>query len=534
MSSLNEDPVDISLEIDGLKRNVHEKIEQLKINKVPILNIFLQGEYVKGQINQQIDEYIRIHRKVPEEIDVIKKLIFDNISSLIFDGEEKIYRYYMYVFDFQGDEYFKIYNSISESVDDLVDDVVDDVVDDLLDDVVDDLVITDNTDTEVALQIMEDALKQENNVGDDLDKVKTVYKEFLLKQYNENIEKYDEEIAKYANLYGESETLSVSIRAKMNEIVKNEKGRCPTNSVKIVNGHGSIIPNEIFRIPEGYKVITLSQTNVCIPHVKATDMINGIFIPFMKLYMDGGTIFEGDDTIKKIKNQLKLIKYFKDLSKSLNDDENLFNFQYSLHLPGDLITEMYIQTEGSGCENDSCFILCFEKGQEGQPNTNKYSNYVKFIPEPEYPNKLNKLSNILEKMGDGTYIIYACRYTEEPNYELSKTLSNNVRGPGYNSPLIGIRDDKLMTISTIKQPGDIDNKKIYRYHIDFLDEYNETIKKYKILALHYKKISEDGLYRAKVPEGGGKRTKKRGSKRTKKGSGNKRTKKKRNTRNRKR
>jgi hypothetical protein len=347
----------------------------------------------------------------------------------------------------------------------------------------------------------------------------------------------------------------------MHSVVEKEKERCPTNSIKIVNSHGSIVPNEIFRIPGGCKVITLSQTNVCVPHTDGPEDVQLVYVPLMKLYMDGGSIFEGDDTVKQLKNDFySLINYYKDLGKTNLGDENFLNFQYALHLPGDVITDMYIQTQGQGCENDGCNVICFEKGQESSPNPNNYLNYVKFIPEgkgtftlPKYEGPMTKLSNILEEMGDGTYIIYACRHVEEESYELSRTLSNNVRGPGYSSPLKGERKDNLFTLTTIKQPLDIDNKKLYRYHIDFLDDYSESQKQID----HYNELNiklNDELTKTRknleikdaqakkfynlavrckqalekergIKVGGGNRSKKKGSKKLKKGGGNKRTKK---------
>ena len=50
----------------------------------------------------------------------------------------------------------------------------------------------------------------------------------------------------------------------MRDVAVNENVRCPKENVKIVHGHGRIIDGEFFRIPSGAKVITLSQTNVCI------------------------------------------------------------------------------------------------------------------------------------------------------------------------------------------------------------------------------------------------------------------------------
>ena len=93
-----------------------------------------------------------------------------------------------------------------------------------------------------------------------------------------------------------------SFPAKMKTVVEMEKIRCPTNNVKIVNGHGQIVPNEIFRIPDDCKIITLSQTNVCVPSKTGAEGIDIIYIPFMKLYMDGGSIFGG--------RQCKVIEIF--------------------------------------------------------------------------------------------------------------------------------------------------------------------------------------------------------------------------------
>lgn len=507
-----------AIDVNRIKKNASEIIMSLGLNDIP--SLFLD-DIVINDINILIDKDINdfetqgiefTDEKYDDYIDYkIKKYIFDNISYIIFFGEENIFRLYMVVFDPFGDIYVNMYNSNS-----------------------------------------------------DKNQVKKEYMKYLSNEYTLNKDLFKTKIGEFLNRSGETGLAYItygSFGAPMHSVVEREKERCPTNSIKIVNGHGSIVPNEIFRIPEGCKVITLSQTNVCVPHTDGPEDIQLVYVPLMKLYMDGGSIFEGDDTVKELKKDYySLIKYYKDLGKTNLDDENYLNFQYALHLPGDVITDMYIQTQGSGCENDGCNVICFEKGQEGSPNPNNYLNYVKFIPEgkgtftlPEYVGQMTKLSNILEEMGDGTYIIYACRHVEEETYELSRTLSNNVRGPGYNAPFKGVREDKFFTVSTIKQPGDIDNKKIYRYHIEFLDEYSESkkqidhynelniklndeltktrknfeikveqAKKFYNLALRCKQALEK---EKSMKKGGGKRAKNKDNKRTKKGGGNKRTKK---------
>ena len=74
--------------------------------------------------------------------------------------------------------------------------------------------------------------------------------------------------------------------------------KCTDNydtSVKMIVGHGSIIPEKGFIIPEGVRIISLSQTNVCIV---APPDINDVE-PLLKYYIDGYTIFQDDDNTKE-------------------------------------------------------------------------------------------------------------------------------------------------------------------------------------------------------------------------------------------
>ena len=85
---------------------------------------------------------------------------------------------------------------------------------------------------------------------------------------------------------------------------------------------------------------------------------------------------------------------------------------------------------------------------------------VHFHMQKDKGKTMTKMSNVLEEMGDGTYIIYACRYSEEQSYELSRSLSNTVRLPGYDTPPQGpIRPDRIHTLATMNQPENIDEKK---------------------------------------------------------------------------
>ena len=104
---------------------------------------------------------------------------------------------------------------------------------------------------------------------------------------------------------------------------------------------------------------------------------------------------------------------------------------------------------------------------------NTYLNYIKFVasgdgtfPYEEEPGKrMTKMSNVLEEMGDGTYIIYSCRYSRASSYELSRSLSNTVRLPGYDSPPQGpIHPDGIYMLSTRNQPENIDEKNIQISH----------------------------------------------------------------------
>ena len=126
--------------------------------------------------------------------------------------------------------------------------------------------------------------------------------------------------------------------------------KCTDNydtSVKMIVGHGSVMPEKAFVIPEGVRIISLSQTNVCIV---APPDINDVE-PLLKYYIDGYTIFQDDDNKKEQELSLDRVidryrRYGTRVFKSIND----FNFQYGLHLPGDLYPETKIQLRGKMAE----------------------------------------------------------------------------------------------------------------------------------------------------------------------------------------
>ena len=466
-SSESDDQKEFTIDIDSMMALLKTKISSLKLKDVPTLFVERKiSSDLEGNIKEQIPTLEDWGVKFPYDsfIDFqIKQYIFENYSKEIFRYDDDLYRLYMYVFDPYGEEYANIYSQVFGP----------------------------------------DEIYSRNNERI----VKQRYIKYLKHKYHENPDYFDSHIQKYfkdTRKTGFDFMPDGSNKRRMRDVADNESVRCPKENVKIVHGHGRIIPGEIFRIPSGAKVITLSQTNVCIPQMNSVDDLQDVFVPFMKLYMDGGSIFENDDSVKKINSNFEtLIDKYKNLGPEFTDDEmdthNHLNFQYALHLPGDIISDMLIQTEGRDCGNslygyEGCNILCFEKGEYGlKKENNTYLNYIKFVAggdgtfpyehDPDPDKKMTKMSNVLEEMGDGTYIIYACRYSGEPSYELSRSLSNTVRLPGYDRiPEGPIRPDGMFTLSTRNQPQDIDEKKIYRYHIDFLEDYvdlkqeNENLK----------------------------------------------------------
>jgi len=458
----------IKIDIDSMMNLLKTKISSLKLNDVPTLYV---EKKMYSDLENSIKEQIPIFEEIGIEINYnelldfqIKQYIFENYSKDIFRIYDDLYRLYMYVFDPYGEEYAKIFSQVFGQ----------------------DMIYSKSNDR----------------------KVKEIYIEYLKSKYFENPDYFNTHIQKYFKQSGETGFNYLpdgSNKRTMRDVAGSENIRCPENNVKIVHGHGSIIPGEVFRIPSGAKVITLSQTNVCIPAMNTVEDLKDVFVPFMKLYMDGNTIFENDDSVRKLDSNFEtLIDRYKNLGSKFTTTsgaENYLNFQYGLHLPGDIISDMLIQTEGSGCDNllignDGCNILCFEKGSKKE--NNNYLNYIKFVANGdgtyEYgPDKrVTKMSNVLEEMGNGTYIIYSCRYSEEQSYELSRSLSNTVRLPGYDTSLKGpIMDDGLFMLSTRNQPEDIDEKKIYRYHIEFLEDYVDLSKHIEELERENKKLKQD-------------------------------------------
>ena len=73
-----------------------------------------------------------------------------------------------------------------------------------------------------------------------------------------------------------------------------------------------------------------------------------------------------------------------------------------------------------------------------------------------------KLSDMIEKMGKGTYILFTCRYFEgdDDQYTITKTMSAKNRGPGYiippTKPMVEssvMPGRKLYDLSTVQPPG---------------------------------------------------------------------------------
>ena len=460
---------EFKIDVDSVFSLLRTKISTLKLNSLPG---FFDG------LEKEITEQIPIFEEFGIEFnynDLIEHLIKEYIPKQIFDDDDdNLYRLYMHVFDPNGEEYANIYNIVKEE--------------------------GRSNRSSIETIIMQSR------------EVKKNYIEYLKRIYSENEELFHTTIGQYFKKIektGFDFMPNGSKRRTMKDVATNESQRCPKNSVKIVHGHGNIIHKQAFRIPSGVKVITLSQTNVCIPQLSNLRGIKKLFVPFMKLYMGGNTIFEKDDSVKKLHSNFEplLDKYKKlgsEYSSIVEDPNNQFNFQYGLHLPGDIIPDMEIQTDGSDCghsdigDNDGCNIICFEKGKYGlKRDDNTYLNYIKFVASghgtiPDGDKSFTKMSNIIEEMGDGTYIIYSCRYTQEPSYTLSRSLSNNVRLPGYQTSPDGLtRPDRSFMLGTRDQPEDIDGKNLYRYHIEFLEDYVDLIKHIEELEKENQKLKQD-------------------------------------------
>lgn len=469
----SDEEKEFKIDVNSLMNLLETKISSLKLKDIPTL--FSNSKRMISDLEKEIKKEISLL----EEYEIvfnyndyldshIKKYIFENYSKDIFHYEDDLYKLYMYVFDPYGEDYVNIYSHVYGS---------------------DPIYSRDN----------ERIVKQR-------------YIEYLKRKYHENPDHFNTQIQRYfkgIDKTGFDFMPDGSNRRIMKDVAINESQRCPKDNVKIVHGHGNIIDKQVFRIPSGVKVITLSQTNVCIPQLSNLRGIKKLFLPFMKMYMDGNTIFENDDSVKKLHSDFEpLIDKYKKLgyeySSIAEDPNNQFNFQYGLHLPGDIIPDMEIQTDGSDCgdsdigNNDGCNIICFEKGKYGlKRDDNTYLNYIKFVASgygtiPDGDERFTKMSNIIEEMGDGTYIIYACRFTQEPSYKLSRSLSNNVRLPGYQTPPDGLsRPDRSFTLGTRDQPRGIDEKKLYRYHIEFLEDYVDLRKHIEELEGENQKLKQD-------------------------------------------
>lgn len=246
--------------------------------------------------------------------------------------------------------------------------------------------------------------------------------------------------------------------------------KCTDNydtSVKMIVGHGSLIPDKAFIIPEGVRIISLSPTNVCIV---APPDINDVE-PLLKYYIDGYTIFQDDDNRKERDFQSEeVIDRYRRMGTRIYKSVNNFNFQYGLHLPGDLYPETIIQLRGQGCDRDdlgggfNCSVICFQKGSKDYKKIYHYKPNKEDLTGIDGQGKyeLIKLSDMIEKMGKGTYILFTCRYFEgdEDQYAITKTMSAKNRGPGYiippTKPMLEstqIPGKKLYDLSTVQPPG---------------------------------------------------------------------------------
>ena len=265
--------------------------------------------------------------------------------------------------------------------------------------------------------------------------------------------------------------------------------KCTDNfdtSVKMIVGHGSVMAEKGFIIPEGVRIISLSQTNVCIV---APPDINDVE-PLLKYYIDGYTIFQDDDNKKEQELTLdRVIDRYQKMGSRVYNSVNDFNFQYGLHLPGESYPETKIQLRGGGCDSDdpgggfNCSVICFQKG------TKDYNKIFHYKPgtedltgvDGEGKYELIKLSDMIEKMGKGTYILFTCRHFEgdEEQYAITKTMSAKNRGPGYiippTKPLVEssiLPGKKLYSLSTV-QPPDPDLRRLKRFIIK--EDKNEPI-----------------------------------------------------------
>ncbi len=238
-------------------------------------------------------------------------------------------------------------------------------------------------------------------------------------------------------------------------------------SVKMIVGHGSIMAEKGFIIPEGVRIISLSQTNVCIV---APPDINDVE-PLLKYYIDGYTIFQDDDNKKEKELTMdRVIDRYQRMGSRIYKSVNDFNFQYGLHLPGDLYPETKIQLRGKGCNSDdpeggfNCSVICFQKGSKDYKKIFHYKPGTDDLPgvDGQGVYELIKLSDMIEKMGKGTYILFTCRYFEgdDDQYTITKTMSAKNRKTDYvippTKPMVEssiLPGKKLYDLSTVQPPG---------------------------------------------------------------------------------
>ena len=206
--------------------------------------------------------------------------------------------------------------------------------------------------------------------------------------------------------------------------------------VKIISAHGAIKKDSWLLIPEGVKIITFGAMGCPVRGETDKSHLEGI----LELYLSGGSLFKDDDEKEKEKT-VEMDEILRDLSDrgkyiGLDDFEDTFNYEYKLHKENTIFPETTIYFDGEGCSENypdiNCGIITFNK------LTCRALTDVERVKEelihfiPENVKTTIKLSELIQQLGKGIYILFTCRV-----FDMVETVESIFKNRFYTQLDIG-------------------------------------------------------------------------------------------------
>ena len=181
--------------------------------------------------------------------------------------------------------------------------------------------------------------------------------------------------------------------------------------VKIIGAHGRIKKDNWFLIPEGVKIITFSSMGCSVSGEADKSHLE----PILELYLSGGSLFKDNDENDKEKtNEMdEILEDFSRRGEFLKTGD-MYNYGYKLHKENSIFPETIIYLDGHGCdvkkpEDVNCGIITFNKLTCRSLSIPKIleDEIIHFIPDNV--SQHIKLSELIEDLGKGVYILFTCR-----------------------------------------------------------------------------------------------------------------------------